>query len=83
MGVVIALAYGAYPIGYVLAGVLVESFGVVPTMAVFAGLNVVIAILAMAAPSLKRLDEEPLLAEIAPAPAPSPAEASASAPAEV
>jgi len=81
MGVVIALAYGAYPIGYVLAGVLVESFGVVPTMAVFAGLNVVIALLAMAAPSLKRLDEEPLLDE--PAPAPPPAKASASAPAEV
>jgi MFS family permease len=67
MGVVIALAYGAYPIGYVLAGVLVESFGVVTTMAVFAVVNVVIALLAMAAPSLKRLDEEPLLDELAPA----------------
>jgi len=76
MGVVIALAYGAYPIGYVLAGVLVESFGVVPTMAAFAALNVVIALLAMVAPSLKRLDEEPLLDELAFA-------TTASAPAEV
>ena len=67
MGVVIALAYGAYPIGYVLAGVLVESFGVVPTMAVFAVINVVIALLAMVAPSLKRLDEQPLLNELEPA----------------
>ena len=67
MGVVIALAYGAYPIGYVLAGVLVESFGVVPTMAVFAVINVVIALLAMVAPSLKRLDEQPLLDELEPA----------------
>jgi MFS family permease len=67
MGVVIALAYGAYPIGYVLAGVLVETFGVVTTMAVFAVMNVVIALLAMAAPSLKRLDEEPLLNQLEPA----------------
>ena len=29
MGVVVALAYGAYPIGYVLAGIFVELFGVV------------------------------------------------------
>ena len=61
MGVVVALAYGAYPIGYVLAGVLVEAFGVVPAMAIFAVANVVIALVALAAPSLKRLDEEPLL----------------------
>jgi MFS family permease len=67
MGIVIALAYGAYPIGYVLAGVLVESFGVVTTMATFAVANVVIALLAMAAPSLKRLDEEPLLDASVPA----------------
>jgi MFS family permease len=67
MGIVIALAYGAYPIGYVLAGVLVESFGVVTTMATFAVANVVIALLAMAAPSLKRLDEEPLLESSVPA----------------
>ena len=64
MGVVVALAYGAYPIGYVIAGILVEAFGVVPTMTVFAVINVVIALLAMAAPSLKRLDEEPVLDEL-------------------
>ena len=64
MGVVVALAYGAYPIGYVIAGILVEAFGVVPTMSVFAVINVVIALLAMAAPSLKRLDEEPVLDEL-------------------
>ncbi|MFL6180479.1 MAG: MFS transporter [Actinomycetes bacterium] len=66
MGVVVALAYGAYPIGYVLAGVLVESYGVVTTMAIFAAANIVIAALALAAPSLKRLDEEPLLEVLEP-----------------
>jgi MFS family permease len=64
MGVVVALAYGAYPIGYVLAGVLVEAFGVVTTMAIFAAANIVIATLALAAPSLKRLDEMPLGNEV-------------------
>jgi MFS family permease len=67
MGVVVALAYGAYPIGYVLAGVLVESYGVVTTLAVFAGANILIALLALAAPSLKRLDEEPLAERLEPA----------------
>jgi MFS family permease len=60
MGVVTALAYGAYPIGYVLAGVLVEAYGVVATLAVFAVASVLLALLASAAPSLKRLDEMPL-----------------------
>jgi MFS family permease len=60
MGVVTALAYGAYPIGYVLAGVLVEAYGVVATLAVFAVASVLLALLASAAPSLKRLDELPL-----------------------
>lgn len=59
MGVVVALAYGAYPIGFALAGLLVESFGVVPALAAFAVANVFIALLATVAPSLKRLDEEP------------------------
>ena len=61
MGVVIALAYGAYPIGYVLAGILVESFGVVTTLAVFAAANILVAVVTLMVPSLKRLDEEPLL----------------------
>lgn len=60
MGVVTALAYGAYPIGYVLAGVLVEAYGVVATLAVFAAASVLLALLGSAAPSLKRLDELPL-----------------------
>jgi MFS family permease len=60
MGVVTALAYGAYPIGYVLAGVLVEAYGVVTTLAVFAVASVLLALLASVAPSLKRLDELPL-----------------------
>lgn len=60
MGVVTALAYGAYPIGYVLAGILVEAYGVVATLGVFAAASVLLALLASAAPSLKRLDELPL-----------------------
>jgi uncharacterized PurR-regulated membrane protein YhhQ (DUF165 family) len=60
MGVVTALAYGIYPIGYVLAGILVETFGVPAALGVFAGAAVLLAILASVAPTLKRLDERPL-----------------------
>jgi MFS family permease len=67
LGVVVALAYGAYPIGYVLAGILVENLGVVATMAVFAAVSIMIALLAMGAPSLRRLDEEPLARTLEPA----------------
>ena len=66
MGVVIALAYGAYPIGAVAVGVLAEQSGVVPTLAASALLTAVVALVATLAPSLRRLDEEPL--EAAPAP---------------
>jgi MFS family permease len=67
MGVVVALAYGAYPIGYVTAGLLVERFGVVTTMAIFAIANIVIALIAVTTPSLKRLNEEPLADLLEPA----------------
>jgi MFS family permease len=60
MGVVIALAYGAYPIGAVAAGLLAERFGVTTTLVVGAATTTVIAVAASFAPSLKRLDEEPL-----------------------
>lgn len=60
MGVVTALAYGIYPIGYVLAGILVEAYGVPTALAVFAVAAVLLAMLASVAPSLKRLDEQPL-----------------------
>jgi MFS family permease len=60
MGVVIALAYGAYPIGAVLAGLLAERFGVTTTLVVGAATTTVIALLASVAPALRRLDEEPL-----------------------
>jgi fucose permease len=59
-GIVIALAYGAYPIGAVTVGVLAEQSGVVPTLAASAGLTAVVALIASVAPSLRRLDEEPL-----------------------
>lgn len=59
MGVVTAMAYGAYPIGYVLAGVLVEAYGVRATLAAFAAAAVLLALLASLAPGLKRLDEQP------------------------
>ena len=60
MGVVTALAYGIYPIGYVLAGILVESFDVVTALGVFAVAAVLLSALASVAPPLKRLDEEPV-----------------------
>jgi MFS family permease len=63
MGVVTALAYGIYPIGYVLAGILVETYGVVTALGVFAVASVLLALLASVAPALKRLDEEPLVEE--------------------
>jgi MFS family permease len=59
-GIVIALAYGAYPIGAVTVGVLAEQSGVVPTLAASAALTAVVALIASVAPSLRRLDEEPL-----------------------
>lgn len=64
MGVVTALAYGIYPIGYVVAGVVVETFGIRTTLAGFAVASAVIALLATAAPSLRRLEEEPTLDEV-------------------
>lgn len=60
MGVVTALAYGIYPIGYVLAGVVVESYSVETALAAFAIGSVLLALVASVAPALKRLDEEPL-----------------------
>ncbi|MCZ3385701.1 MAG: MFS transporter [Actinomycetia bacterium] len=60
MGVVTALAYGIYPIGYVLAGILVEAFGVPAALGAFAVAAILLALLASVAPSLKRLDEQPL-----------------------
>ncbi len=60
MGVVTALAYGIYPIGYFVAGLLVEAYDVRTTLAAFAVGSVVLALGASVAPSLKRLDEQPL-----------------------
>lgn len=66
MGVVMALAYGAYPVGYVTAGILVERLGVVATLAVFAAVSGAIAVVAVVAPSLTRLDEQPLAEPLEP-----------------
>jgi MFS family permease len=60
MGVVTALAYGIYPIGYVLAGVVVENYSIGAALAAFAIGSVMLALVASVAPALKRLDEEPL-----------------------
>ncbi|MEO8106607.1 MAG: MFS transporter [Actinomycetes bacterium] len=60
MGVVTALAYGIYPLGYVMAGLLVETYSVETALAAFALGSVLLALAASVAPALKRLDEEPL-----------------------
>jgi MFS family permease len=59
MGVVVALAYGVYPIGYVCAGLLVEHLGVRATLAIFAAAGIAVALVAAVAPALRRLDEDP------------------------
>jgi MFS family permease len=66
MGVVVALAYGVYPIGYVCAGLLVEHLGVRTTLAIFAAAAVLVALAAAVAPALRRLDEEPQLIDTEP-----------------
>ncbi|HUV49256.1 MAG TPA: MFS transporter [Actinomycetes bacterium] len=60
LGVVTALAYGIYPIGYAVAGLVVETYSVETALAVFALGSVALALAASVAPALKRLDEEPL-----------------------
>ncbi|HVQ18219.1 MAG TPA: MFS transporter, partial [Actinomycetes bacterium] len=57
MGVVVALAYGAYPLGYLLAGGLVEWLGTDGALFVFAAISLAVAILAVRIRSLRRLDE--------------------------
>ena len=57
MGVVVALAYGAYPLGYLLAGGLVEWLGTDKALWVFAGAAITIMLFAFGARSLKQLDE--------------------------
>jgi MFS family permease len=60
LGVVTALAYGIYPIGYAVAGLVVETYSVETALAAFALGSVALALAASVAPALKRLDEEPL-----------------------
>lgn len=57
MGVVVALAYGAYPLGYLLAGALVEWLGTDKALWFFASASLAIVLVALAARSLRRLDE--------------------------
>ncbi len=60
MGVVTAFAYGVYPIGYFVAGLLVEAYDVRTALTAFAVGSVLLALAASVAPSLRRLDEQPL-----------------------
>jgi MFS family permease len=60
MGVVTAFAYGVYPIGYFVAGLLVETYDVRTALTAFAVGSVLLALAASVAPSLRRLDEQPL-----------------------
>lgn len=58
MGVVIALAYGAYPIGYMLAGFLIERFGTGPTLWFFAGASFVVFVVACFTRSLRDITQD-------------------------
>ena len=62
MGVVVALAFGAYPLGYLLAGGLVELIGTDGALWFFALAAIALTGLALTAGSLRRLDEQPQLA---------------------
>ena len=61
MGVVIAVAFGAYPLGYLLAGGLVELMGTDGALWFFAIASVMVTAMAFLTRSLARLDEEPEL----------------------
>ena len=56
VGVMTSTAYAAGPVGFLLAGPLVDAFGVRPAFMVTAGLLVVLAIGSAFSPSLRRLD---------------------------
>lgn len=57
MGVVVAFAYGAYPLGYLLAGGLVEWLGTDGALWFFAVASVIVALAAVLVRALHRLDE--------------------------
>ena len=57
MGVVVALAFGAYPLGYLLAGVLIELAGISYTLWFFAGSGIAIMLVALLTRSLRHMDE--------------------------
>ena len=57
MGVVIALAFGAYPLGYLLAGLLIEWAGINYTLWFFACSGIAITLVALLTRSLRRMDE--------------------------
>jgi len=57
MGVVIALAFGAYPLGYLLAGLLIEWAGVNYTLWFFACSGIAITLVAVLTRSLRHMDE--------------------------
>ncbi len=58
MGVVVALAYGAYPIGYLLAGFLIERYGTDATLWVFAGGSFLVFVAACFTRSLRGVTDE-------------------------
>jgi MFS family permease len=57
MGVVVALAFGAYPLGYLLAGLLIEWAGINYTLWFFAGAGIAITLVALLIRSLRHMDE--------------------------
>ena len=56
VGVMTSSAYAAGPVGYLLAGVLVERFGVRPAFLAMAGGLLVVALVSVPARSLRELD---------------------------
>ena len=56
VGVMTSTAYAAGPVGFLLAGPLVDAFGVRPAFMVTAGLLVVLAVGSTLSPSLRQLD---------------------------
>lgn len=59
MGVVVALAFGAYPIGYLLAGFIIEQYGTTPTLWFFAVSSLLVFIAACFTRSLRQLADKP------------------------
>jgi MFS family permease len=72
IGVITSATYGAGPVGYLLAGPLVDQVGVRPAfLAMSLGL-LAVALAAIALPSLRELDREPRHPPAAPQPEPGP-----------